>query len=81
VELEARHFSETLASTEKCTQRQNPEHCHPHCRENCSDLLRNELAGLNLLDKPANDCRADKCGLPLNNKPLELFLHSMVGKV
>jgi hypothetical protein len=39
-------FSETLASTEESTRRQNPEEHHqPHRRENYFDLLRKELAG------------------------------------
>jgi hypothetical protein len=35
LKMETEHFSETLASTDESTRRQNPdEHHHPHRREN-----------------------------------------------
>jgi hypothetical protein len=41
--MESVCFSETLASTDDSTQRQNPEehHHHPHCRENLRSHISN----------------------------------------
>jgi hypothetical protein len=39
--METVRFSETLASTDKSTRRQNPEqHYHPHRRENLKSQVR-----------------------------------------
>jgi hypothetical protein len=42
--MEAVCSSETLATADESTRRQNPEERHPQRRENSCDLLRNELA-------------------------------------
>jgi hypothetical protein len=76
-------FSEALAYTDESTRRQYPEeHHHPHRRENCFDLIRKELAGLNLLGRPSNVYNADESGFSLNNKPPDkvFFSDSLPGK-